>query len=423
MINETLSREHLYQALHGDVDSLIEEAKSEKVDLPTFLNRKSPVPSKAYPEDAVSDLLARENLVISATSYQGTSSIEDFMKSDTSRMLFWTVLDRDYDRTLRLDEIADVSSIGNLQRDANTSAQTTQNTPFNPSTTMMLRERHRFMPKIRIVDIAGGMDTISGISFEQPQYTTSMENEKSVDIPEGGPIPVTTIKFANVKGRTKKYGGGIRWSDEFALEMTNLSLLRMWARRRAMRDEIKIVNEGLAAALNVAGAAHDIDLGAGALTVDDILELALFDGGDDPAQNPNEDNGYQITAVFGVKDVVKRLMQGYLAAGTPGFLSQYPDMVFTNFWNAVELINSGLGGPTRLGLVRQNAVAPSDTLKVDSTTALGLDTRFALTLQQTARGMKTEDMRIGREQVMERYITKRTGWMVSDPEAVVNIGV
>ena len=128
-------------------------------------------------------------------------------------------------------------------------------------------------------------------------------------------------------------------------------------------------------------------------------------------------------ALFGVRDIVQRLVIGYGSVENPGVFSQYPQSQFGELFNPIQLINSGLGGPTRVGLVRDNAVVVTPgTLELDTATALGIDVRYGLVLQRVARSMTSEEMRIAKQQVTERYSTQRIGWLVSDPDACFNIG-
>lgn len=412
-----MTREALHRDFVENPGVYRKEAKAKKISIETLLNRKAPEKASTYPEDALADILARENLVISSTLHEGTAKVSDFMKNDATETLFWTILDKDYETALGLTE---------LEKRDQFASDDTFNSPFNPASTRPLYERHRFMPKITIADIAAGIETISGLTFRQPEYRTLQEDEQSADIAEGAPIPTTLVTRGTVEGETKKFGGGIRFTDESVMEGINMSLIRMLIRRQAMRDEIKIVNEGLAAALATAGATHDLDLGSGSLTFDDIVELALFDGSSSATQNPNEDNGYQLMTVFANRTAAKRLIEGYATVDNPGVFSQYPPDRFGNLWNPIQLINSGVGGPTRLGIVRDNAVIgrnpADDTIiaQINDTTLLGLDTRYALVLQRSTSRVGSQ--RIEKEQVEERYSTQRVGWMVQDPDACFNIG-
>ena len=413
-----MTREQLHEDFVNKPSHYLQMAKDQKLPIEDLFNRVAPEKATRYPDDAFTDFLARENLVISATRTEGTAKVQEFMANDARRVAFWTILDRDYENALGLPQLEEKM----VQRDTNTS-DPNFNSPFNPAATRPLYERHKFMPKITINDIAAGSETIPGISFQQPEYQTTMEKEQTGDLAEGEPIPTTTVSSGTVPGKTKKFGGGLRFTDEFALEAINMGLLRIFARRQAMRDEIKIVNDGLLAALRAAGATHDLDLGTGVITFDDLLELALFDGPESAAQNPNEDNGYQLLTLFTNRALAKRLMTSYSTVDNPGVFSQYPADRFGDFWNPIQLINSGLGGPTRLGIVRNGAVSSTTpTVAIDDENALGIDVRYALILQRQARGITTEEMRIAKEQVTERYTTQRVGWLVADPDACFNIG-
>ena len=416
-MNDIMTRQALHQDFMANPGVYKDEAKANKVDIETLFERKSGEKDPGYPEDVLADILYREGLVINASKQEGTSTVHEFLEKGEARAeLFWTILDKDYDQALGLTELE--------KRDISGS-DGSFNSPFNPAATTAVYERHRFMPKITLSDIASRIEVVNDLTFQQPEYVSTKEDEETHDIAQGTPIPTTRVRRGKVQGETKKFGGGISFTDEFALNQANMGLVRMLIRRQAMRDEIKIVNDGLSAALGAAGSDHDIDLQTGTISFDDLLELSLFDGGLDATRNPNEDNGYQLLAIFANKDVTKRLMTAYSTVDNPGVFSQYPPDRFGNFWNPIQLINSGLGGPTRLGRVRDNAVQSRDADNavvdtIDNGTALGLDTRYALVL---FRGQSTsESHRNPQTQVEERYNTQRFGWLVQDPDACFNIG-
>ena len=127
-------------------------------------------------------------------------------------------------------------------------------------------------------------------------------------------------------------------------------------RRKGLRDRIRIVNEGLACAMAVAGGTADIDSGTPPFDFDDILDLALFDG---PDSDPNDANDYQLTSIFCRKSTAKQIIKGYKTTNgvQPGVLSAEPSQFFGNLFNGIQVINNGLGTPMRLGIVRDNAVA------------------------------------------------------------------
>ena len=415
-----LTRDELHERFTSEtgLEEIVGRAQEAGLELYQYLDELSPEADRA--DNALSELLLREELNLKPNKRKGTAKVKDFMvKSKPYRQnLFYAISDKVWETALGLNTLRNRSvTEEDLFRDTNSANSTTANTAFQMPTNLGLYERHRFIPKIDVNDLAWGSDTIDDISFKQPEYVTPPGDEQSNDIAEGGAIEVTLVRFSEVQGKTKKFGGGVAWTDEFALSELRMSLLLMLMRRKGMRDRIRMVNEGVAAALAVAGGTADIPLGSAAFDFGDLLDLALFDGAASSADE-GVDNDYNIDTIFCRKEVAKRFIEAFAATGSPGVFSQYPNQFFGNLFNGIQVINNGLGTPLRLGILRDSAVEA-----LDADTALGVDTRYAAQFLEVSGSATMEENRISKNQITERYETRRIGWMITDPEAVVNIGV
>lgn len=421
MVHNKLERSELHdQFMSKDgVEELINESLEEKLELYDYLDLKSPEPEANYPRAALNDILTREKLSLKPGRYDGSAKVKDFLKSPSRQKLFTAVTDRIYDKATGVTNIRNkdfFSSFDIAREEANTASNISPDSAFAGQTTLPVYERHRFVPKIDVQDLAWGSETIDDITFKQPEYTTERGDEESKDIPEGGVIEVTLVKFADVGGKTKKFGGGVAWSDEYALNDLRMRLVMMLMARKAFRDRIRMVNEGIAACMAVAGTSADITLGATPWDLDDLLEMALFDG-----ENDNHDNDYQLNTIFCLKSTAKALISAYLKGNsnnTIGPLTGADPRFFGNLINGIQVINNGLGTPLRVGILRDEAVPA-----ITAGNCLGVDIRWAAQFLEVARSTTVEDNRNAKQQLTERYETRRIGWMITDPEACFNIDV
>ena len=372
----------------------VKRAKAAGDSLHAYMDKLSPNPVSGYANDAIGHILQEEDLRITGTPTAPSASIEDFTKNEARRELFWATLDRDYDKT---------SSIHDLQLKAtNTDAALTDNTPFKVRDTSPMVERNRFQPRLRIADIASRVETIAGTTWQVPEYQTTEDDERSTTIAEGTRIPTTTVTTGTDTGRTEKIGAGLRISDEFQLNALNMETIRMWVRRVAMRDEITIVNEGVAILAANAGASIAT---LSTLSLKDIIDVNLYGNG-----------GYQYNTLVstrtGAASWITANVQS-LGGNNTGPLLDGSSQSFGSAIAPIQLINSTYG-PTRLGFVDDGAVTGLANAEL-----LGVDQRFALVLKRTQRSQTDETQRISSHQVTERYLTQRYGWDLEDPSAVV----
>lgn len=407
-MNQTgLTRKGLYEKFSSDPKAMYEEAMEKKLTLPALFREKvdnTHEKSEDRKLDPLTWMLRKEGLSIRSTVNSAPSSVEDFMKTDTTKQLFWSVLDQDYDQNFGLDELDKVAADGTL-----TDSGQTDNTPFKERYTTPLVELQRFAPRVRITDIAGSVTTIPGTTFQQPEFrgdeattdTGRQAAEQSRDIGEAGRIPTTTLRTGTSVGQTKKIGEGLRVSTEATFNDLFMDTVRIWVRRLAMRDEIRIVNEGIDILRRVAEAQTGGATSLGSTpSIRQIVRVNLHSRGE-----------YSYNLLLSNLTVAERWVEANVRANN--FPLNIPQGRFGSAFPGIELVNR-VDAPTRLAFVDDG----TSGLTQAANHLIGVDQRFALNLKRTARGMVDEEIYDARHQVRERYITQRYGWHLMDDEAV-----
>lgn len=411
-MSQGLTRKGLHEKFTADPKGFYEEAMDKKVTVPTLFREKvddTLEKSEDRKLDPLNWMLRKEGLSIRSVDGYASSSIEDFMKSDATKQLFWSVLDNDYDSNFGFDEIGKQAADGTL-----TDAGLVDNSPFKPRYTTPMAELQRFSPRVRVVDIVGSVETIPGTTFQQPEFrgdpaTTEAGRqaaEQSRDIGEAGRIPTTTLRVGTSTGQTKKIGEGLRISTEATFSEMYMESVRIWVRRLAMRDEIRMVNEGIDILRQLAET-QTADPLTGTPSLDEVIKVNLYSTG---AYNfnlliANQDNAHLWIAA--------NVRSGF--GGTSYYPADMPADRFGTVFPGVQLVNS-VYAPTRLAVV--NNGEGGLVARPTGTHLIGVDQRFALSLKRTARGMVDEEIYDARHQVRERYITQRYGYHLIDVESV-----
>ena len=417
MSQQALTRKGLHEKFSADPKAMYEEAMEKKLTLPSLFREKIDdelEKSEDRKLDPLNWMLRKEGLSIRSVDGYASSSIEDFMANDATKQLFWSVLDNDYDQNFGFDELGKVAADGTL-----TDSGLTDNTPFKVRYTTPMAELQRFSPRVRVVDIVGSVETIPGTTFQQPELrgdpATTAEGrqaaEQSRDIGEAGRIPTTTLRVGTSTGQTKKIGEGLRISTEATFSEMYMESVRIWVRRLAMRDEIRMVNEGIDILRRVAetqGTPASNSLTA-TPSLDDVIRVNLYSTGayDYNLLIANQGNAHLWIAA--------NVRSGWGTTPANFYPADMPGDRFGSVFPGVQLVNS-VYAPTRLAVVNdgEGGLAARPT----GTHLIGVDQRFALSLKRTARGMVDEEIYDARHQVRERYITQRYGYHLVDVEAV-----
>ena len=408
---EKMTREELFDDFNRDPAHYSGMAKKNKLTLPVLMNRLAPDPSPNYPDDAIGEMLARHGLEVSGNASASSSSVEEFLDSDSTlgpkETLFWATLDRDYD-------IA--TSVYDLEQKMKFNAATSTNVSDSPEggavrprSTRPLYERNKFRPPVSITDIAGGIETIPGQTWQVANYETPKESEQSTTIPEAGPIPLTTLTTSEDTGRTKKIGAGLRVSREAELNATIMSEIRMWVRRQGVRDEIRMVNEGVN--LLKDGIPTGVSLGTRAsLGLSDILDVNMHFGAE---------SGYVMDTLLALKDSAKIWIEANNSSGTSNkynINAGTPERGAAAY-GGIELVNAG-SGVIRLAYFSDlHATNPNSGVNLVQNEMIGFDSRWSLILYRQARGVTNENRYDPSTQVRDYFMTQRFGWHRQDPAA------
>lgn len=428
---DPIPRDELYRRWKDDHEKLLKEARNHKLTLPFYLEQLSPVPVKGYPADAFGHLLACDNLGIRSNSTTSTATVMDFLQEGGRKELaLWTQLDLDYDLCSSVHEYDlkeagyDVDVIlenrGFLTPDAmpgggekfaasaSTDAGTPDNTPFRPRYTRALYENRKFRPPVAIADIASGIETIPGTTFQIPKYDVPAEDEYSVIVPEGGRMNVTTLKTETTPGQTFKVGEGLATSREFELNDLRMQAVRLWVRRVAMRHETVIVNRGIN--LLRANAGDAVNIGA-TPDLSSILDVVLH-------FVDQVSNGYMIDKLFALKAETRE----WMVAGMESNANRVP-------FGPVQGRYSDTFTGTRLGGRYQEPpyiypVGPTSTdanigVTLQENDLLGIDSRFGLIMYRQMRGLLQEEKYDAESQLRKRFLSQRNGWQPQDADAIV----
>ena len=421
---DLMTRKDLHADYMANPAVYVAMATEKKWSLPYLFNRLAPEAEKHHPEDAFQDILFREELEVAAGTENSSSDVERWLDQTDKEVgpketLFWAQLDKDYDDTSTIGELAWKQNGGLWKQNAATTLVTdnADNTPLNPRSYRQLYERSRFAPPIAIADIASGLETIPNRTFGQPEYRTDAADERSRVIGEGLPMDMTTIVTGERTGKLKKIGGGLRVSLEYEMDQTRMSSVRMWVARKAMRDEIRIVNEGVNVLANNA-TTENIGSSPNARS---IREVNLYF---------SQNSGYRIDLLCAKKEEADKWIEAHQVGGqwsaTPAqnsvitYNRPVPAGQFTDVTNTIEVVNF-TSGPNRLAIFDDTTTDDPDlgTALVDNE-LLGIDTRFGLILYQQARGVLSEERYDPRTQVRERFISRWFGWFLQDPDARVS---
>lgn len=417
---DPIPREELWARWNRNHEDILKDAAKSGLTLPFYLEQLSPVGVKGWPEDAFGHLQARDALSVKSNPLSSTATVHDFLDGGRKEALFWAQLDLDYDLCSSIHEF-EIKSAGfdlaDLVRQsyglepaqkagANTDAGATDNTPFKPRYTRALYENRKFRPPVTIADIASGIETIPGTTFQIPKYDTPPEDEYAVIVPEGGEMVVTTLSTQVDSGRTFMVGEGLATSRKFELNDLRMQTVRMWIRRVAMRHEAVIVNRGL----NILHGAGGSGVSLGSSTnLNSIIKVVLH-------YVNQVNNGYQIDKLFALQAESEEWMVANIE--NPNNMFRPPEGRFSNIFGGVQLGGSFREPPTLYPVGPSNA-DPNIGVNFGMHDLLGIDSRFGLIYYRQARGFMQEEKYEPRSQLRERYLSQEGGWQNQDAEASV----
>ena len=236
----TIPRNALHEEWKTNYQTFKQNAEDERLSLAGYLNIISPEPESAHgPRNAVHTLMQKEGLRMERTEYAPSSLLQEFMENERRKDLLYADMDHYYDSCFDEHPRSHVRNPASL-------GQFTAGDPFRPFQDTPVRERKRKAPRLRLNQIVGMTDVITGVDLRRPEYTTPDINEQMQEVGEGSLIPVATITMGSRNITLKKVALGLRWTYEFARNSEiRVDQLRRWVARVAVEHEIALVKEGL----------------------------------------------------------------------------------------------------------------------------------------------------------------------------------
>lgn len=405
----SIPRSALHEEWKSNYKTFKQNAEDNRLSLAGYLNIISPEPESPYgPPNALHTLMQKEGLRMEATRHAPASLLQEFMENEERKDLFYADMDDHYDSCFDEYPRSSVRNPASL-------GQFTAGDPFRPFQDTPVVERKRKAPRLRLNQIVGVTDTITGVDLRRPEYTTPDINEQMQEVGEGSLIPVATITMGSRNITLKKVALGLRWTYEFARNSEiRVDQLRRWVTNVAIQHEIALVQEGLTMIMATVDGESIHEVGKASnknFTTADITSL-LFE----------LDEPYQVdTVVGGPGGVVSYL--GVVGQSTTGgafldyFQRMHPELVPSpNPLNNIML-------PTQYGVVKSNigpaggvransntltvtGSNPNDLLLFDSAETLG----YIRQLNSETNELDTDPS----QQFVTRYLSRYYGFYLND---------
>ena len=407
----TIPRSALHDEWKSNYKSFKQNAEDNRLSLAGYLNIISPEPESPYgPPNALHTLMQKEGLRMEATRHAPASLLQEFMENEERKDLFYADMDDHYDSCFDEYPRSSVRNPASL-------GQFTAGDPFRPFQDTPVAERKRKAPRLRLNQIVGVTDTITGVDLRRPEYTTPDINEQMQEVGEGSLIPVATITMGSRNITLKKVALGLRWTYEFARNSEiRVDQLRRWVTNVAIQHEIALVQEGLNMIMATVDGEAIHQVGASSnynFTVEDITSL-LFE----------LDEPYQVDTVVGSPSGIVGYLgvNDYTTARAGAYLDYVQRMHPELVPNPNPLNNIML--PTQYGVVKSNigpagsartasnflqvvhATENKDLLLFDSTETLG----YIRQLNSETNELDTDPS----QQFVTRYLSRYYGFYLND---------
>ena len=275
-MNDVMTRDQLYDHLKetDGANEIFEEARERKTTRYQVMQERSPLPDQQYmPTNVISDMLMRDDLRVQDSPAGPSSKMNEFKKA-YQRALFLDHLEYRYNgrfmtQYLNNDQVSVAERI-QARESSTTASGFTADRPWRPYNEFPLMDQSKIEPDIPLNAIVTTTDTSAEIDGRIPEYQTPAANEESPIVEEGADIPLSRIKLGQRTVDMRRIGLGIQYSDIFTANAVRASALARWVDRRAVRDEIFLVNEALKVVTNGVPAGATI---SDPITATDVLEI------------------------------------------------------------------------------------------------------------------------------------------------------
>ena len=404
-------RKQLHDAYMADYVPFCKAAESLDMSLPDFLNYASPKSEyDGLPYDAISELFAHSNLVVNQSMRRKTATMSELADEGPTETLMWSLFDRDYDNASGLYELEQTLKFADVGA---TEGGLPENSSLRPRATRDLYERNKFRPPITLGQITGSMQTIDADAVNLPEYTQTAEDERSKTLSEFENIPLTSITISERSIRLKRIGAGVRVSRQFELNNIRMTAIRTWIRRQGMRDEIRMIHEGVNTLITNAPAAR--------VTIDDIGTAPNFAKIMSVFTGFGTSSGYAVDLLITSTANAETFIQANMAVSGDGYVLNLPDraQVSGGILPRINYVNANVREVNLIGFDRVNTSDVNLGINLPAAHMIVVDSRFALIFLRRSRGVVTAEQYFPRSESRERYMTQYFGWGSQDPEATL----
>ena len=404
------NRKDLHDTYFADYVPFTVAADMLDMSIPDFMNFASPkIEWDGMPNDALSETFARQNLVVNQSMRRKTACLGELSDQGPKETLMWSLFDRDYDAA---SGMYDLERTLKFADGGSTEAELAPNTSLRPRATRDLYERNKFRPPIQLGQIAGSTQTIDADGLQMPQYSTPEADEQGRILTEFADIPLTSITLSEQVVNLKRIGAGVRVSRQFELNNIRMTAIRTWIRRQGMRDEVRMVHEGVNALIAAATAAGG--------TVDPIGTNPNFEQVLNTFTGFGTESGYSVNLLITSTANATKFIQANMAASGNGYVLDLPDraQVAGGVLPRINYVNANVSEVTLVGFDMVNTTDVNQGINLPVNQMIAADARFALVFLRRARGIVTAEQYIPRKEARERYMTQYFGWGEQDRDAI-----
>ena len=402
------TRKELHDVYFADYVPFCQAADTMDMSIPDFMNFASPkLEYDGMPNDALSEVFARQNLVVNQSMRRKTACLGELSDQGPKETLMWSLFDRDYDAA---SGMYDLEQSLRFADGGATEAGLTPGTSLRPRATRELYERNKFRPPIQLSQIAGATQTIDADGIQMPQYSQAEGDEQGRVLTEFANIPLTSITLSEQVVNLKRIGAGVRVSRQFELNNIRMTAIRTWIRRQGMRDEVRMVHEGVNALITASSGFTAVPIGANP-NFKQVMDTFTGFG---------TESGYSVNLLITSTANATTFLQSNIAVNDAGYILDLPDraQIAGGILPRINYVNANVSEVTLVGF---DTVATTDVnsgINLPANQMIAADARFALVFLRRARGIVTAEQYIPRQEARERYMTQYFGWGPQDNEAI-----
>ena len=410
------TRKELHTSYFQDYVPFCKAAERLDMSLPDFCNYASP--KREYdglPNDAIAEMFAHSNLVVNQSMRRKTATMSELADEGPTETLMWSLLDRDYDAASGMYDLEKTLKFADVGA---TEGELPERSSLRPRATRELYERNKFRPPIMLSQITSSMQTIDADAINLPEYTQAAEDERSKTLTEFENIPLTSITISERSVRLKRIGAGVRVSRQFELNNIRMTAIRTWIRRQGMRDEIRMIHEGvntlIAAAVAAGGPVESIGTTPSFQQI-----LGVYTGF-------GTSSGYAVDLLITSTTNAETFLAANTAVSQNGYvLRDLPDraQVSGGILPRINYVNANVMEVNLIGFDNVQTAGGDDPgvdvgINLPTNQMLAVDSRFALIFLRRTRGIVTAEQYFPRSESRERYMTQYFGWGEQDRDAV-----